>query len=200
VKVPNLTLATSGGLALPANDGKSIYYFQGTAVDKFDCKSNLTVRLPTAPPSSVQDAGGVSLNGTIFIFNGGQGTILEFNETSETGRVIGDLPFRPGTLPVSSTTAILKGNDSVWLFAGNCSKAMNPIFSFDTVKKVVTIPSANSTSPPTLFAVPASMRSSSHGYLIGGLGRVPESNGGYTWWKRLRGDLRILLYDYPIGK
>jgi hypothetical protein len=81
--------------------------------------SNLTVQLPTALPSSVQDAGGVSLNGTIFIFNGGQGTILEFNETSETGRVIGDLPFRPGTLPVSSTTAILKGDDSVWLFAGN---------------------------------------------------------------------------------
>jgi hypothetical protein len=105
--------------------------------------------------------------------------ILEFNETSETGSVIGDLPFRPGTLPVSSTTAILKGDDSVWLFAGNYPKAMNPILSFDTVEKVVTIPSANSTLPPTLYAVPASVSSSSHRYLIGGLGRVPESNGSY---------------------
>jgi hypothetical protein len=179
VKVSNLTLAAYGGLALLANDGKSIYYFQGTVVHKFDCMSNLTVRLPTALPSSVQDAGGVSLNGTIFIFNGGQGTILEFNETSETGRVIGDLPFRPGTLPVSSTTAIWKGDDRVWLFAGNYPKAMNPILSFDTAKKVVIIPSANSTSPPTLYAVPASVRSSSPGYLIGGLGRVPEINGSY---------------------
>jgi hypothetical protein len=179
VKVSNLTLAAHGGLALPANDGKSIYYFQGTVVHKFDYISNLTVRLPTALPSSVLDAGGMSLNGTIYIFNGGQGTILEFNETSETGRVIGDLPFRPGTLRVSSTTAIPKGNDSIWLFAANYPKAMNPILSFDTETKVVYIPSANSTSPPTLYAVPASAWSNSHGYLIGGLGRVPESNGSY---------------------
>jgi hypothetical protein len=170
-------VASHGGLALPANDGKSIYYFQGTAVDKFDYMSNLTVRLPAALPSLVFDAGGVSLNRTIFIFNGGQGTVLEFNETSETGKVIGDLPFLPGTFSVHSTASIPNGDDSVWLFAGNDPKATNPILSFDTVKKVVNIPNFNSTSLPSLHSVPASVWSDSHGYLIGGLGRVPERNG-----------------------
>jgi hypothetical protein len=177
VKVSSLSVATHGGLALPANDGKSIYYFQGTAVDKFDYISNLTVRLPTALPSLVFDAGGVSLNGTIFIFNGEQRSILEFNETSETGNVIGELPFLPGPSSVHSTASIPNGNDSVWLFAGNDPKPTNPVLCFDTVKRVVNIPNLNSTSPPSLHSVPASVWSDSHGYLIGGLGRVSESNG-----------------------
>jgi hypothetical protein len=170
-------LATYRGLALPSSNGKSIYYYQGTVVHKFDYISNLTVRLPAALPSPVDHAGGVSLNGTIFIFNGIQRTIMEFNETTESAIVIGDLPFLPGTSSVICTRAIPTGEGSVWLFAGNDPKPTNPVLLFDTAKKLVNVPTANSTSMPSLYRVPASAWSNSHGYLVGGLGRVPESNG-----------------------
>jgi hypothetical protein len=177
--VSSLSIASNEGLALPANDGKSIFYFQGTVVHKFDYTSNVTVQLPTVLPSPVQFASGVSINGTIFIFNGKQRNVLEFNETSATAKVIGVLPFLPGTSPVYSTAALPNGDDSVWLFAGNEPKATNPVLLFATAKKLVHIPTANSSSPPSLWAVPASARSDSHGYLIGGLGRARESNGSY---------------------
>jgi hypothetical protein len=124
-------------------------------------------------------ADGVSQNGTIFIFNGRERTILEFDETSETVKIIADLPFLPGTSSVTSKAAIPKGNDSVWLFNGDNPNATNPVLLFDTAKKVAYIPTANSTSPPSLWANPASVWSESHGYLVGGFGRLPESNGSY---------------------
>jgi hypothetical protein len=175
VKVSSLEVASYAGLAFPANDGKSIYHFSGTVIHKFDYMSNLTVRMPTALPSHVDYAAGVSLNGTILIFNGRHGTIMEFNETSETGKVIGELSF--GNSAVASTAAIPNGKGSVWLFAGNSPKATNPVLLFDMATKVVHIPTANSTSSPTLYVAPASVTSDSHGYLIGGLGRASESNG-----------------------
>jgi hypothetical protein len=121
----------------------------------------------------------VSSNGTIFIFNGGQRNILEFNQESETGKIIGDLPFQTETSPVNSTTAISNGQDGVWLFAGNNPKATNPVLLFNTENKVVYIPTVNSTSLPTLYYVPASVRDGNHGYLIGGLGNAQESDGSY---------------------
>jgi hypothetical protein len=182
-KVSSLSTATAGGLALQASDGKSIYYFGGlpdnSLVRKFNSETNVTVRLPTALPSPVIMAGGVCINGTIFIFNGRQRNVLEFNQESETAKIIGDLPFRTGTSTVYTTTAISNGQDGVWLFAGYSPKATNPVLLFNTANKVVYIPTANSTSLPTLLEVPVSVWDGSHGYLIGGLGRVEESDGSY---------------------
>jgi hypothetical protein len=180
-KVSSLSTDTHGGLAILAHDEKSIYYFGGipnrTTVYKFDIETNLTLRLPKELPSPVITAAGMSVNGTIFIFNGRQGNILEFSETSETAVIIGDLPFQIVNSTVSSTTAIPNGNDGVWLFAGN--RPTNPVLLFNTVNKVVYIPTENITSLPTLYVQPASVWEGHQGYLIGGLGMVPEIDGSY---------------------
>jgi hypothetical protein len=182
-KVSSLSTATEGGLAHLANDGKSIYYFGGhsnlTTVHKFDSETNLTLRLPTELPSPVYYAAAVSINGTILIFNGHQRNILEFSETLETAVIIGDLPFQSGDSTVLSTTAIPNGNDGVWLFAGTNPKPTNPVLLFNTVNKLVYIPTENLASLPTLFFQPASVWEGRQGFLIGGLGRVPEIDGSY---------------------
>jgi hypothetical protein len=136
----------------------------------------LTERLPTALPSPVSLAGGVSINESIFIFNGDQRNILEFNQVSETAKIIGDLPF---VAPVRSTTAILNGQDGVWIFAGEYPKLSNPVLFFNAANKVVCIPTVNTTSLPVLYAAPVSVWDGNHGYLIGGLGRMRESDGSY---------------------
>jgi hypothetical protein len=38
---------------------------------------------------------------------------------------------------------------------------------------------ADTTSLPTLSNVPVSVRDGSHGYIIGGIGRVPEGDGSF---------------------
>jgi hypothetical protein len=118
-KIQNVSSFNSmnqGGLALQASDGKSIYYFGGEPnrrrVYKFNSETNLNVELPTVLPSPVFFAGGVANNGTIFIFNGREGKVLEFNEISETATIIGDLPFQAGT-STYSTTAIPNGQNGV---------------------------------------------------------------------------------------
>jgi hypothetical protein len=177
------SLSTDRGVAVLANDGRSIYYFGGnpnlTTVYKFDSETNLTLRLPTQLPTPVVFAAGVSINGTILIFNGYQRNILEFSETSETAVIIGDLPFQSDNSTVSSTTAIPNSNDGVWLFAGNNPKPTNPVLLFNTANKVVYIPTENLTSLPTLHYQAASVWEGRQGYLIGGLGRVPEIDGSY---------------------
>jgi hypothetical protein len=176
-------LADYGGLALQASDGKSIYYFGGfssrTRVHKFNSETNVTVQLPSALPSPVVFASGVSSNETIFIFNAAHDNVLEFNQESETAKIIGDLPFQTGDSIVFSSTAIPNGQDGVWLFAGYTTKATNPVVLFNTANKVVYIPTVNSTSLPTLFYQPASVWYGSYGYLIGGIGRAQESDGSY---------------------
>jgi N-acetylneuraminic acid mutarotase len=183
-KVSSLSIANRGGLALKASDGKSIYYFGGypsstRVVHKFNSETNVTVRLPTALPSHVEFAVGVSNNETTFIFNGRQRNILEFNHESETAKIIGDLPFQTGTSTVFSTTAIRNGQEGVWLFAGNPQKATNPVLFFNTANKVLYIPTVNSTSLPTLCEAPVSVWDGSHGFIIGGLGWRQESDGTY---------------------
>jgi hypothetical protein len=182
-KVSSLSTATHGGLALQASDGKSIYYLGGnpinTLVQKFSRETNVTVRLPTALPSPVSYAGGVSINETILIFNGRQRNVLEFNQETEIAEIIGELPFQTGNSTVYSTTAIPSGLDGVWLFAGHDPNPTNPVLLFNTANKVVYIPTVNSTSLPSLHASPVSLWDGSHGYLVGGLGRVQESDGSY---------------------
>jgi hypothetical protein len=128
------------------------------------------VRLPTALPSSVTRASGVSNNGTIFVFNRRQRNVLEFNQETEIGKITGDLPNQTGDSIVFSSTAIPNGQDGVWLFAGNNQKATNPVLLFNTANKAVYNPTLNSTSLPTLSYEPVSAWDGSHGYLIGGLG------------------------------
>jgi hypothetical protein len=158
----------------------SIYYFGGyystKLVHKFNIATNITVRLPVELPSSVNRAGGVSINGSLFIFNGLYRNFLEFNEELESAKVIGDLPFENGTFTVYSTSAIPTNQGDVCLFAGNYDKAINPVLQFNAFSKTVQIPCLNTTSLPTLFVIPASVRGDLHGYLIGALGYVSESD------------------------
>jgi hypothetical protein len=114
----------------------------------------------------------VSFNGTIIIFNGRERNVLEFKQDSEILTIIGNLPFKTATSIVLSTTAIPKGQDVVWLFAGNEQRVTNPILIFNTTNKVVYIPSVNSTSLPSLYVTPVSVWDGRQGYLIGGFGRV----------------------------
>jgi hypothetical protein len=186
-KVSSLGIPTLGGLALPANDGVSIYYFGGssnpTHVHKFNTATNETVRLRTDLPVPVYISGGVSSNGSsIFLFSGHFRTTQEFNQTSETSQIRGDLPFQSGnntSTTVRFTTAIQqKGvEDGVWLFAGNDPKPTNPVLLFSPTNNTVDIPSGNSNSLPRLYEIPVSVTDGRHGYLIGGIGKLPESDG-----------------------
>jgi hypothetical protein len=149
-------------------------------VHKFNTETNFTVQLPTALPSPVSQAAGVSTNGTIFIFNGKERNVLEFNTDFEAAKIIGDLPFGNGTSTIHSTTAIPNGQDGVWIFAGNETKTSNPVLLFNTENKSVYIPTfANSTLLPHLHWNPASVSDGHRGYIIGALGRVPEDYGSY---------------------
>jgi hypothetical protein len=93
--------------------------------------------------------------------------------------IIGDLPFQSGNSTVLSTTAIPNGNDGVWLFAGTNPKPTNPVLLFNTVNKLVNIPTENLASLPTLFFQPAPVWEGRQGFLIRGLRRVPEIDGTY---------------------
>jgi hypothetical protein len=180
-KVSSLSSATSGGLALPGKDGKTIYFFGGypnNAVHKLDSITNVTERLSTALPSSLTFPGGVSINGTIIIFHGKGRVILEFSEVTETAKVIAELSFYNGTSNVVSVTALPDNKDGIWLFAGSRPKPTYPILQFNTTTRAVQIPNADTTSP-TLFYAPESVSDGSHGYIIGGIGKAPEGDGNF---------------------
>jgi hypothetical protein len=183
VTVSSLTQTKWGGLALPGSDMKYIYYFGGLVgskeVHKLNIDTNVTARLPVDLSASVKLSGGVTINGTMFIFNGQGRNILEFNQDFGTGKIIGDLPFLPGGSDVYSTTAIPNGKGDVWIVAGNNPRTNNPVLLFNATTKIVTVPSGNKNSFPTLTHVPASVTDGKHGYIIGGLGRLPESDGSY---------------------
>jgi hypothetical protein len=121
--------------------------------------------------------------GTLFIHNGKYTrNIIEFEEASETVKVIADLPFQSDPSAVFATAAIPNGQEDgcVWVFAGNDPKPTNPILMFNMVTKTVSIPAGNSTSQfPTLFEMPATVTDGRNGYLIGGLGRAVETDGSH---------------------
>jgi hypothetical protein len=181
-KVSSLSLAPQGGLVLQSKDGKKIYYFGGypnnDVVHKFDLITNVAVRLTTVLPSSLLFAGGVSMNGKMFLFDGNGGNVLEFSEETESARIIAELSFFNVTSTVYSVTAFPDNKDGIWLFAGNAGKPTYPILQFNTTTNTVHVPNADTTTLRTLYAVPTSVRDSSHGYLIGGIGRVPEGEDG----------------------
>jgi hypothetical protein len=139
----------------------------------------VTARLPVDLPASVKFSGGVTINGTMFIFNGQGRNVLEFNQDLGTGRIIGDLPFLPGGSDVDLTTPIPNGKGDVWIVAGNNPRTTNPVLLFNATTKIVTFPSGNKNSFPTLTFGPASVTDGKHGYIIRGLGRLPESDGSY---------------------
>jgi hypothetical protein len=199
-KVSSLSNVSYGGLAMAASDGKSIYHFGGypntNIVHKLNTETKITTRLPTRIPSSVQYASGLSLNGSIFIFNGHSHDVLEFSEESEAVEEIFDLPFFPDYASVESTAAIAnRERDGVWLFGGHYTSPTNPILLFNTTEKVVYIPSTvNTTGLPTLFRSPASVSDGRNGYIIGGTGEGPEELGGI-----LRYTFPIIFYRFVLG-
>jgi hypothetical protein len=178
-KVSSFSSSTYAGLALPGKDGKTIYFFDGhsSSVHKFDSITNVTERLSTALPSPLPYAGGVSMNGTMLLFDGQRKNILEFSEETETARVIAELSFDDDTYSVTSVTALPDNKDGIWLFAGSSSKPTYPILQFNTTTRAVQIPNADTTSLPRLYYTPDSVRDGSHGYIIGGIGRAPEGDG-----------------------
>jgi hypothetical protein len=181
-KVASLGRSLDGGLAMYADDGVSIYIFGGspypTVVQKFNTLTKVTLQLPMPLPSKVAYAGGVSVNGTIYIFNGFSNSILEFDQELETAEIIGNLPFLWSDTSVDSTVAIPSGESGVvWLFAGNNPRATNPLLFFNLTDKSVSIPSMDTTLLPSLYAQSASVWDGRYGYLIGALGRVPERDG-----------------------
>jgi N-acetylneuraminic acid mutarotase len=187
-KVSELKSRTYGGLAVPSKDRKSIYYFGGVSsyntIQKFNSETNYTSQIGTTNPYSILHASGLSMNdGTILIHNGRYGSnVLEYDELSEQVKVIVDLPFQSSNALVFSNTAIPYGEDGgVWLFAGNNPKPKNPILHFNTTTKTVSIPgpSSNVSYMPTLYEYPAAVTDGRYGYLIGGIGRVPEKDGYY---------------------
>jgi hypothetical protein len=182
-KVSSLSSAATGGLALSGKDGRTIYFFGGypdyDAVHKFDSITNVTVRLSIALPSSPAYAGGVSINGTMLLFDGRGRNILEFSEETETARVIGELSFYNSTISVSTVTALSDNKDGIWLFAGDQRKPTYPILQFNTTTRAVQIPNADTTALPTLYYAPEPVRDGSHGYIIGGIGKSPEGDGSF---------------------
>jgi hypothetical protein len=187
-QVSSLSNATGGGVALSAKDGKSIYYIGGLhtdkAIHKFDPETNVTVRLPAVLPSSVFNgavATAVSINGTAtatsFIYSGYYRSIMEFDMDTETAKIIGELPFREGA--VYSTSAIHDGSDKVWVLAGDFAKPSYPVLEFNMTSKVAAVPAIDTTCIPTLSMKPASVWDGQFGYILGGMGRVEESDGNF---------------------
>jgi hypothetical protein len=188
-KVNELRLRTYGGIAVASQDRKSIYYIGGEAsynvVQKYNIETNYTSQIVPTLPTSILHASGLSMNdGTILIHNGRYGSnVLEYDELSEKAKVIVDLPFQSGNVRVFSNAGIPYGKDGgVWLFAGNNPKPTNPILHFNTTTKTVSIPgpSSNVSSLPTLYESPAAVTDGRYyGYLIGGIGKLPEKDGYY---------------------
>jgi hypothetical protein len=182
-KVSSLSSAAGGGLALQSKDGKTIYFFGGypnhAVVHKFDSFTNVTVRLPIALPSSIFYDDGVSIIGTILLFDGRGKNILEFSEETETARIIAELSFFHDSSSVATVAALPDNQDGIWLFAENTGNPTYPILQFNTTTKAVQIPNVDTASLPTLSYSPATVRDSSHGYLVGGIGRDPEVDGSY---------------------
>jgi N-acetylneuraminic acid mutarotase len=87
-KVSSLSYPTYGGYAVKGKDSQSIYYFGGwntkTAIHRFNPATKATVKLSTVLPSDVYNQAGMTSQQSAMIFNGRNGSILEFNVASET--------------------------------------------------------------------------------------------------------------------
>jgi hypothetical protein len=118
-------------------------------VQRFNTETPETRLLSAELPSPILHASGWSnKDGSILIYNGRYTRdIIQFEETSESATVIGDLPFQNDPSLVFSAAAIPNGkeNGSVWIFAGNNLKPTNPIILFNTVTKTVSILIGNAT-------------------------------------------------------
>jgi hypothetical protein len=98
---------------------------------------------------------------------------------SKTDKIIAELSFFNDTSSVDSVTALPHNKDGTWLFAGNSRKPTYPILQCNTTTKAASVPTATTTSMPTMHyrSSPALERDEIHGYLISGIGRTPEGDG-----------------------
>jgi hypothetical protein len=178
-KVSSLSSSSSSGLALKGKDNKYIYYFGGsntlTQIHRFDTVTKATVKLSTVLPSEVYVAAGLSTKHSIFIFNGKQNNILRFNLDSETVKIVEDLSF--GNDTVSSTSCVTDStSNKVWILRGSGSKLANQAMIFNTISELTATPHPN-VSLPSLCCKPTTVSTGRYGYIIGGIGKVPESDG-----------------------
>jgi hypothetical protein len=138
VKVSSMMTDSGGGLAVQGSDSKYIYYFGSTSafnlIQRFNTETSETILLSTELPYPILHASGWSnKDGSILIYNGRYTRdIIQFEESSETATVIGDLPFQNDQSLVFSVAAIPNGKEdgSVWIFAGNNPKPTYPILLF----------------------------------------------------------------------
>jgi hypothetical protein len=178
-KVSSLSSPTSGGLVLKSKDANFIYHFGGTstrtAIQVFNPAKKITVTLNTVLPSEVLHSDGMTINHTAFICSGRTEKILEFNLASETVKTVGRLLFGNETV---ISTAIITDNTSnrVWLFPGSEGRLNNRVMIYNSESKLTSTTQKN-VSVPSLYFKPATVSTGRYGYIIGGLGRVPEPDG-----------------------
>lgn len=193
-KVSKLSENSRGGLALKGKDSEIIYYFGGgrarRLIHKFNPATKLTECLITMFPTDVEYAAGFvppnnnnnNNNSSWFIFNGKKRNILEFDPEHETVKIIGrdNLSFGNHN-QIASTVSIYseKDNKQVWLFPGHDEELTNHVMVFNTETKLLSPPPPHmNVNGPALYYTPATVSTGGrYGYIIGGIGNVPESDG-----------------------
>jgi hypothetical protein len=178
-KVSSLSVPTEGGLALKSNDSKYIYHFGGwdarTAIHRFNPEIKATVKLSTLLPSEVFNAAGVTTSQSAFIVNGREENILEFDLATETVKEIGNLSFGNGKV-LSTAIIPYSSFNRVWLFPASLGKLSNRVKMFNSETRVSSDPHQN-ISVPSLYYKPVTVSAGRYGYIIGGVGNVPEFVG-----------------------
>jgi hypothetical protein len=181
-----LSSGTSGGVVFEGKGEDVIYHLGGMYTEqyvfKFDIETTSSEVLASVLPTPLMDGAAAILsddNRTAFIFNGRGGNILEFDMITETATVILGGEELPNFGTVNSTSAVRIREDLVWLFfAGMEGGLVNPVLEFNTTSKLVSIPENNSNkSFPGLYANPALVSDGRNGYIVGGFGRLEESDG-----------------------
>jgi hypothetical protein len=179
-KVSALSDSSKGGVALKGKDSKTIYYFGGgrtrKVIHKFSPETKVTKQLITILPSDFDYGAGVTINSSCFLFNAPQRNILEFDLDHETVKIIGELSFGARN-QIASTASITDGtSNKVWLFPGHSEELDNHVMIFNPETKLVSKPLQN-VSGPSLYYKPATVSTGRYGYIIGGIGNVPETDG-----------------------
>jgi Tol biopolymer transport system component len=176
-KVSSLDVGSNGGVAFGSPDGRSIYYLGGVDTDnsiyKFDTWSNTTQELTQSLPSESAFAAGIEYEGSGYIFDGrDDDMIIKFNLSTETATQNGELP--EGTY--TSIAAIMDTNEKkVWLFRSSPGSTYS-LLEFDL--QTNELHSNPTFSPlPYFYMKPATVWDGNYGYIIGGFGEYPGSDG-----------------------
>jgi hypothetical protein len=182
-KVSSLDFGSHGGVAFGSPDGRSIYYLGGVdtyySIYKFDTWSNTTQGLTQSLPTQSALAAGIEYEGSGYIFDGFvDDFIIKFNLSTETATRNGELP--QGTY--SSIAAIMDTKEKkVWLFRSTSPESTSPESTYSLLEfdlQTNELHSNPTFSPlPHFYIKPATVWDGNYGYIIGGFGEYPGSDG-----------------------